>query len=135
MTTEDTVTRAEMTAAVAAARTEAAAAANATHAAALAAAVADATKAGATAERERIKGITALEESKGREATALHLAMTTDMSAEQMKVTLEGVPKISAGRAGHNPAGLTFENAAPADHSAAAASWDKALAKRGMTVG
>ncbi|WP_276200582.1 S49 family peptidase [Chelatococcus sp. XZ-Ab1] len=53
-------------------------------------------KAGALAERDRIKAIMALDEAKGREASAQHIALTTDLSAEVAKGILAGLPAASA---------------------------------------
>jgi len=73
---EQMIARAEHDAAVAAARTEGHAAGE---------------KAGATAERTRIQAILNLPEAKGREASAMHLAFTTDLSAETAKGVLSGL--------------------------------------------
>jgi len=48
-------------------------------------------KLGATAERTRIQAILALPEAKGREASAQHLAFTTDLSADTAKGVLSGL--------------------------------------------
>lgn len=48
-------------------------------------------KIGATAERTRIQAILNLPEAKGREASAMHLAFTTDLSADVVKGTLAGL--------------------------------------------
>ena len=48
-------------------------------------------KAGATAERARIQAILNMPEAKGREASAMHLAFTTDLSAETAKGVLSGL--------------------------------------------
>ncbi len=73
---EQMIARAEHDAAVAAARTESQTAGE---------------KAGATAERTRIQAILNLPEAKGREASAMHLAFTTDLSAETAKGVLSGL--------------------------------------------
>ena len=52
---------------------------------------------GESAERERIKAIMGHEEGKGREATAQHFALNTDMSVEAAIGALAGVPKAVAG--------------------------------------
>ena len=49
--------------------------------------------AGATAERERIKGIIGCEEAKGREASALHLALNTPSSVADAQGVLAGLSK------------------------------------------
>lgn len=59
---------------------------------AVADATATATVAGATGERARIGAILALDDAKGRETTALHLALTTDLSAAAMPAVLAGIP-------------------------------------------
>ncbi|OAE43925.1 S49 family peptidase [Brucella intermedia] len=74
--TEHMIARAEHDAAVAAARTEGQTAGE---------------KAGATAERTRIQAILNLPEAKGREASAMHLAFTTDLSADTAKGVLSGL--------------------------------------------
>lgn len=48
-------------------------------------------KLGATAERTRIQAILNLPEATGREASAMHLAFTTDLSAETAKGVLSGL--------------------------------------------
>ena len=48
-------------------------------------------KAGATDERTRIQAILNLPEAKGREASAMHLAFTTDLSADVVKGALAGL--------------------------------------------
>lgn len=63
---------------------------------------------GAKAERDRIAAINALPETKGCEDRAMTLAMTTDMTVDQVRATLGA--EISA-------------------------MWDAALASRGMKVG
>lgn len=73
---EQMIARAEHDAAVAAARTEGQTAGE---------------KAGATAERTRIQAILNLPEANGREASAMHLAFTTDLSAETAKGVLSGL--------------------------------------------
>lgn len=65
------------------------------HKAAVAAARKEGEQAGASAERTRIQAIMALDEAKGRETSALHLAMTTDMPADAMKAVLAGLPAAS----------------------------------------
>ena len=67
-----TVTRAEHEAAVAAARTE-----------------------GANAERARTASVMALEEAKGREASAFGLAMAAGITADAAKTILAGLPKAT----------------------------------------
>ncbi|KAB2776523.1 S49 family peptidase [Brucella anthropi] len=73
---EPMIARADHDAAVAAARTEGQTAGE---------------KAGATAERTRIQAILNLPEAKGRETSAMHLAFTTDLSAETAKGVLSGL--------------------------------------------
>ena len=88
--TMKTYTEAEFNTAVADARNagKAEASADATTAATAAASAA------ATAERDRIKAILALDESKGREATAQHLATATNMSVDDAKALLATTPGL-----------------------------------------
>lgn len=72
----DTISKAEHEAAVAAARAEG---------------KAEHSKAGAHAERERIQAIFALDEAKGREKSAHHIAFNTDMTADDAKALLAGL--------------------------------------------
>ncbi len=51
---------------------------------------------GATAERARIKTIIESDAAKGREASAMHLALNTDMSAEAAAGVLQGLAKSSS---------------------------------------
>lgn len=106
MTTETTYTQAQLDAsvlaAVTSAKTEAATASTAAVAAATEKATAEGKAAGVTAERERFKAITSLEEAKGRAGAALHLAFTTDMSAEAAKAVLVGLPKAGADASGNS---------------------------------
>lgn len=53
-------------------------------------------KAGATAERERISAILALDEAKGRETQAQHIALKTNASVEDAKGILAAAPKVEA---------------------------------------
>jgi signal peptide peptidase SppA len=90
----DTVTRAEHEAAVAVARTE-----------------------GATAERARIASVMALEEAKGREASAFGLAMAAGITADTAKSILDGLPKatqetLPSGRSKDAPGGLAVVDSA-----------------------
>lgn len=108
MTTETTYTQAQLDASVLAAvttaKTEAADAANvvaASHETALTAAVAKATTDATAAERARINAIVTSEDAKGREASALHFAMTTDLSVDAAKAALAGVPKATASNSGN----------------------------------
>lgn len=113
MSNENTITRADLDAAVANARTDATAQANAAAVAKQEKAVADATAAATiaatTAERDRVKAITTLPEAQGREGSALHLALTTDMSADAAKTVLAGLPVATAGRAGSSAFGLVVD--------------------------
>lgn len=70
--------------------------AKADHDAAVATARSEGEKAGASTERKRIGDILALDETNGREASARHLALTTDLTAEQAKGTLASIPKAGA---------------------------------------
>jgi len=51
---------------------------------------------GAASERARITAIRNLADAEGREATAMHLALTTDLSVEAVAGVLAGVPKAAA---------------------------------------
>jgi|GEM_PF-5367030 len=53
-------------------------------------------KAGATAERERTKAVTASEHYAGREAAALLMLSTTDMTAVEVCDVLSALPAASA---------------------------------------
>lgn len=125
------------------------------HEAALASARAEAEaagrKAGMIAERERIKAILALDEAKGREAAAQHLALSTDLTADVAKGVLAGLPVAPAAdansapvaaapqaeavvagpRAKDAPGGLVVANPAdavpPDAKQQAKALWDKAV--------
>lgn len=66
--------------------------------------------AGITAERSRIAAILALDEAKGREASAQHLALNTDLTADAAKGVLSGLQPAAAAPASAEPA----EPAAPA---------------------
>lgn len=120
-----------------AARLEATAAVTATltaeHTSALAAATATARAEGANAERERLSAILALPEAQGRQAAALHMAMTTGMTADQVKPVLAGLPlngTVSVAQA--NPGlGLVVASNPVPQHQATAQSWDKSMAKAG----
>jgi signal peptide peptidase SppA len=104
------------------------------HTNALNAAVANARTEGATAERERISAILALPEAQGRQASALHMAMTTIMTADAVKPVLAGLP-IGAGTqtvVPSNGLGLVMDKAPQPE--AAAASWDKALVRAGAKL-
>jgi signal peptide peptidase SppA len=69
------------------------------------------TLAGAAAERTRISGILSSDEAKGREASATHLALSTDLSADAAKGVLSGIaaaPKTEAPKpAGRGPLGIS----------------------------
>ena len=54
---------------------------------------------GAQAERQRVSAILESEEATGREATARHLALKTDMSAEDSVKLLATLPKVEAPKA------------------------------------
>lgn len=112
---DKTFSQADLDAAVTTARTEATTATttklNAEHATALDAATGVARADGAKAERERINGVLSSEDAKGREKSALHLAMTTDMSVETIKGALAGIPKASAAATGSHGLFLTEEPA------------------------
>lgn len=97
---------AAVTAAVATARTEATTqltAAKAEHDTTLQTAVAGAKAEGAKAERERIKGVIGSDAAKGREKSALHLALTTSLPTEEAQAVLSGMAKEAtpSGNASH----------------------------------
>lgn len=118
MSDENMVTRAEMEAAVASARAEG---------------VTEGRKEGATAERGRISAILGLDEAKGREASAQHLALNTELTADDAKGVLSGLPEASAPetplRTADAPGGLiTVEPSKPAPSgSTAKALWSSAV--------
>jgi len=61
-------------------------------------------KAGAAAERQRISAIVRSDAAKGREATAMSLALDTDMTAEQAGAVLKNTPEHKASMLdGHVP--------------------------------
>jgi capsid assembly protease len=118
-----------VTAAVTAARTEFAA--TATAAATQATAAINAARVeGQTAERERFKAILGSEEAKGREATALHFAQNSDMSADAAKVALAGVPKASAVAPAASPTGLFIEPAAAGAAAKSNFGWNDVVAEQ-----
>lgn len=71
-------------------------------------AVEAARKEGVTAERARIKAILDLPEAKGREGSAMHLAFTTDLTAEVASGVLSGLAASAAPEAEQEqqPSGL-----------------------------
>lgn len=115
--------------------TEAKAAAKTETEAAVAAAKAEGAKEGAKAERERVKGIMALEEAKGREALAVVFATTTDMTADQAKTALAASPKADAqGRAGTSALGVVVDNPPAGGKQAAASVWDTTIAETNAAI-
>lgn len=133
-----------LNAAISQARTEAVAsttqALTAEHTTAIASAQTAARAEGATAERERISAILALPEAEGRQAAAMHMAMTTGMSADAVKPILAGLPigavKPAAPANGH---GLVVEKpgslaAAAAQAAASGSAWDKSLTRAGANL-
>lgn len=98
------------------------------------AAVATAKTAAVKGERSRIQSITTLPEAAGREGSALSLALTTDMSVDQIKPILAGLPKgvVQGARASESPIGLAIDDKKP--DAAAGSSWDKALASAGAKL-
>lgn len=86
---------------------------------------------GAAAERARINAIISLPEAQGREASAMHLAMSTSMSAEQVKPVLAGLPAVGAKSHAANGLGLVVSSpvAAPA-----ASGWDRAMKRAGASL-
>lgn len=86
---------------------------------------------GAAAERARINAIISLPEAQGREGSAMHLAMTTSMSAEQVKPVLAGLPAVGA--KAHQASGLGLVvSSSPA--APAASGWDGALKRAGASL-
>lgn len=74
------------------------------------------------AERRRIAAILALGEAKGREASALHLAMTTDLPADAIAATLATLPSpqpASRWPAPRQPVGLSPRLDGPRSRDAA----------------
>lgn len=104
------------------------------HTNALNAAVVTARAEGAAAERERISAILALPEAQGRQASALHMAMSTTMTAEAVKPVLAGLPVGAQASApvAANGLGLVVESAPQT--AAAAGSWDKAMTRAGAKL-
>jgi signal peptide peptidase SppA len=132
--TMKTYTEAEYNTAVAAARTEGVTEGKTEATAEAAKAAGTAATSAATAERDRVKAILGLEEAKGREAAASHLATSTAMSADDAKALLAALPKgsVAASDGGRDAnTGLSFadtgEGQKPTDASAA---WDKIAAKQ-----
>jgi signal peptide peptidase SppA len=91
-------------------------------------AVAAARSEGAKAERERVKGILASDEAKGREKSALHFAMSTGLSVDETKAALAGVAKDAAAAAATNAHGL-FLSENPSTPKADADAWGDVVAK------
>ena len=110
------------------------AALTADHTTAMNAAVATARAEGATAERERINAILALPEAQGRQASALHLAMTTTMNADAVKPVLAGLPLGGQAAAAVPANGIGLVVDKPLDTVAAVNSWDAALIRSGATL-
>lgn len=125
---DDTITKAEHDAAIAKARDEGKAE-------------------GVKAERERIRAILALDEAKGREASAQYLALNTDLTADAAKGVLAGLQPAAAApaapsepaapaapavqRSANAPGGLvTVEPSQPtAGGDKSSALWEKTLAR------
>lgn len=79
------------------------------HEAAVAKARDEGRTAGVTAERQRIGAILGLEEAKGREASAQHLALNTDLSADAAKGVLAGLQPAAAAPAQDATAGVDVQ--------------------------
>jgi ClpP class serine protease len=89
----------------------------------------------ATAERDRIKSILGCDEAKGREATAQHLATSTNMTAAEVKALLATVPKATAmpvvDRKLEASLGLSLVDTGEAQEPInASAAWDKIVARQ-----
>lgn len=89
---------------------------------------------GAKAERDRVKSILGHEEAKGRESTAQHFALNTDLGLEAAVGALTGVPNLSAleSRAGSVHTAIveaTGAKPANAPKQAGTVSWDTIAAK------
>lgn len=113
---------------VAEGKSQAETAAKATTEAAVTTAKADATK----AANERVKAIMALDETKGREASALQLALTTDLSVDAIKPVLAGLPKATAGdgtRSSDSPLGIALNGDKKAPGASDILSPDEVAAK------
>lgn len=124
-----------LAAAVASARTQQAQettqALTAEHTAALATARVE----GATAERERINAILALPEAEGRQAAALHMAMSTTMNADTVKPVLAGLPLGGAAtKPAAAPNGIGLVVAQPLKPAAGGDAWDKSLKRAGASL-
>jgi hypothetical protein len=82
------------------------------------------------AERERVAAIRALPEARGNEDRAMQLALSTNLSVDQIKAALAG--EVGAlWDAALTSRGMKINPAAPKTSTEAAASpWDAVLAKR-----
>jgi hypothetical protein len=91
-------------------------------------------KAGQTTERIRVGAIIGAPEAKGREELARHLALETDMPAEQAIAALKKAPIEKTSRLSPpSPQVDATEGAATFDHKVElGAAMDRALAKRGL---
>lgn len=86
------------------------------------------TSAAAKAERDRIAAIVALPEAKGREDQAMTLAMTTDLSVDQVKA------KFAAETSALWDAALASRGIKTRAQAPDGASWEASLRSRGMQV-
>jgi len=114
--------------------------------AAVSTARAEALTAGASAERDRFKSVLGHEAYKGRETSAHHMLLTTDMSADAIAGVLAGLPSAAAAapeapkdRAKDAPGGLaTVDPASGVQASAGndpAAAWSKQIERVNARVG
>lgn len=99
---------------------------------------------GAAGERSRIAAILALDEAKGREASAQHLALNTDLTADAAKGVLAGLQPAAAAplpqepaaaaaapqRSADAPGGLVLDSPSPAASAGDRADdlWKKVIA-------
>lgn len=97
---------------------------------------------GAAGERSRIAAILALDEAKGREASAHHLALNTDLTADAAKGVLAGLQPAAAApspqepvaaapqRSADAPGGLVLDSPSPAASAGSKADdlWKKVIA-------
>lgn len=83
----------------------------------------------AKAERNRIAAIVALPEARGREDQALQLAMTTDLSVDQVK------EKLATETSALWDAALASRGIKTRAQTPDGASWEASLKSRGMQVG
>lgn len=99
-----------------------------------AAGLAEGQKAGATAERDRIKAILGHDDAKGREATAQHFALNTDMSVEAAIGALAAVPKVSSIGARAAETVITGGDTGAKPEASGDGAWDGIVANLNKTI-